>query len=111
MGSAIRHALALCVVAALSGAALADDSALDAVLAGDTAERLAASAVEAPASDQTTQISIASNGVSETIDDGASSLDDPSADDPAAYQTLSTLAALGLGVLGLLWVRRHTAEL
>lgn len=109
MGSAIRHALALCVVAALSGAALADDSALDAVLASETAERLAASAVEASASDQTSQIT--GNGVSETIDDGVSSLDDPSADDPAAYQTLSTLAALGLGVLGLLWVRRHTAEL
>lgn len=28
-----------------------------------------------------------------------------------AHQTLSTLGALALGVLGLLWVRRHTAEL
>lgn len=27
------------------------------------------------------------------------------------YQNLSTLGALLLGVLGLLWVRRHTAEL
>lgn len=27
------------------------------------------------------------------------------------YPLLSTLVALGLGIIGLLWVRRHTAEL
>jgi MYXO-CTERM domain-containing protein len=35
----------------------------------------------------------------------------PPAESTDAYQTLSTLGALGLGVLGLLWVRRHTADL
>lgn len=33
------------------------------------------------------------------------------AEDGSAFQTLSTLGALSLGILGLLWVRRHTAEL
>lgn len=33
------------------------------------------------------------------------------ADDGSAVQALSTLGALSLGILGLLWVRRHTAEL
>lgn len=33
------------------------------------------------------------------------------ADQPASPATLSILGALGLGVLGLLWVRRHTNEL
>jgi hypothetical protein len=35
------------------------------------------------------------------------------ADDRASqdYPLLSTLVALGLGIVGLLWVRRHTAEL
>lgn len=39
--------------------------------------------------------------------------DDERGDDTSgpAYQSLSTLGALALGVLGLLWVRRHTAEL
>lgn len=31
--------------------------------------------------------------------------------DEAPHQTLSMLTILGLGVLGLLWVRRHTARL
>lgn len=34
----------------------------------------------------------------------------PESADPA-FQTLSTLGALALGVLGLLWVRRHTSDL
>jgi hypothetical protein len=33
------------------------------------------------------------------------------AEEGSAVQALSTLGALGLGILGLLWVRRHTAEL
>jgi len=33
------------------------------------------------------------------------------ADDGGAFPALSTLGALSLGILGLLWVRRHTAEL
>jgi len=33
------------------------------------------------------------------------------AQDGRAFQALSTLGALSLGILGLLWVRRHTAEL
>jgi len=32
-------------------------------------------------------------------------------EDGSAVQALSTLGALSLGILGLLWVRRHTAEL
>jgi len=32
-------------------------------------------------------------------------------DGGSIYQALSTLGALSLGILGLLWVRRHTAEL
>ncbi|MEQ8859991.1 MAG: hypothetical protein RIC56_15210 [Pseudomonadales bacterium] len=35
---------------------------------------------------------------------------DLNGDNPTA-QTLSTLGALALGVVGLLWVRRHTAQL
>lgn len=35
----------------------------------------------------------------------------PPGESTDSYQTLSTLGALGLGVLGLLWVRRHTADL
>lgn len=34
----------------------------------------------------------------------------PDGADPT-FQTLSTLGALALGVLGLLWVRRHTSDL
>ena len=34
-----------------------------------------------------------------------------SADDGARHQALSTLGVLLLGVLGLMWVRRHSAEL
>ena len=34
----------------------------------------------------------------------------PESADPT-FQTLSTLGALALGVLGLLWVRRHTSDL
>lgn len=29
----------------------------------------------------------------------------------SSHANFSTLAALGLGIIGLLWVRRHTAEL
>lgn len=52
----------------------------------------------------------------ESAQSGAAVLGDGSretveTDDGARYQSLSTLGALALGVLGLLWVRRHTAEL
>jgi MYXO-CTERM domain-containing protein len=41
------------------------------------------------------------------------SRDEPPGEDSAApsYHAFSTLGALALGVLGLLWVRRHTADL
>jgi MYXO-CTERM domain-containing protein len=41
------------------------------------------------------------------------SRDEPTGKDSAApsYHAFSTLGALALGVLGLLWVRRHTADL
>lgn len=32
-------------------------------------------------------------------------------DQSQGFPTLSLLGALGLGVIGLLWIRRHTAEL
>lgn len=44
--------------------------------------------------------------------DPGSGAEPEDSDDPASrrQQTLSTLGALMLGVLGLLWMRRHVAE-
>lgn len=84
MGSAQRTALAVGVVLALSGSVAAADDA-----AGPITMPVAQSAAVLP-------------GDPEAVDSDESA---PSS------QTLSTLGALALGIIGLLWVRRHTAEL
>lgn len=87
MGSARRTTLALCVTWALSGQAAA---------AGD-----AGSPTAMPVSQSTSHVLPAADDADTTADEGTAQ----------PYQTLSTLGALALGIIGLLWVRRHTAEL
>ena len=84
MGSAQRTALAVGVVLALCGSVAAADDA-----AGPITLPVAQSASVLP-------------GDAEAADSDESA---------ARYQTLSTLGALALGIIGLLWVRRHTTEL
>lgn len=89
MRSATGKVLALCAILACGGAAAAEDRT-----PGPGGFASHAVPTTTGAADEAPRIDAA-----------------PSDDAATAYQTLSTLGALTLGVIGLLWVRRHIAEL